>query len=443
MVESIGYRVLPVLGDLLDYTDRLIKIMDERGLGGVIRELGSKLRRFVDPFQALQDVINRNVKETEGFADKLKQTGVNVVNFGSSILNLGAKVVGLNVNVGKLKTELDKTNDGLAEAYANTRAWSETLLQLDADQKRANYQKAVDIEQQRLANLEIAKSTASTKKASDAAKRASEATKKHADAVTALKESYDNAVQAVKDKRWQFFSPTFVNSYRDEQDKPLGPALLSVALTNRPFLRQGMPAIQLSNDTQFAYLCDNPHLTTLQGEAMNETLTKLKSLLGLKDTAGDTEILAAVKELKKPVKPVKTLSLTEQAESAGKILLDENTVTELHRKAEIGIKAAAELNDQKFELAYGKAAEQMRVDAKTETKQRWRTLYDLDSDTTLLTLSSLPKITATEPIGEGHTPPIAPDGVDQARYELSVRAKAYAKEHNVDFVTALDAVGQN
>jgi len=208
MVESIGYRVLPVLGDLLDYTDRLIKIMDERGLGGVIRELGSKLRRFVDPFQALQDVINRNVKETEGFADKLKQTGVNVVNFGSSILNLGAKVVGLNVNVGKLKTELDKTNDGLAEAYANTRAWSETLLQLDADQKRANYQKAVDIEQQRLANLEIAKSTASTKKASDAAKRASEATKKHADAVTALKESYDNAVQAVKDK----FAPALMRA---------------------------------------------------------------------------------------------------------------------------------------------------------------------------------------------------------------------------------------
>jgi hypothetical protein len=208
MVESIGYRVLPALGDLLDYVDRLIKIMDERGLGGVIRELGGKLRRFVDPFQAVQDAINRNVDETDGFIDKLKQTGVNVVNLGSGLLNFGGKVLGLNVNLGKLKTGLDKTNDGLALAYANTRAWSDTILQLDADQKRANYQKAVDIEQQRLANLEISKSTASTDKAAKAAKRAAEATAKHAEAVRTLKESYDNAVQTVKDK----FAPALMRA---------------------------------------------------------------------------------------------------------------------------------------------------------------------------------------------------------------------------------------
>jgi hypothetical protein len=96
----------------------------------------------------------------------------------------------------------------LALAYSNTRAWSETLLQLDQDQKRANYQKAVDIEQQRLANLEIAKSTASTKKATDAAKKAADATAKHAESVRALKEAYDNAVQTVKDK----FSPALMRA---------------------------------------------------------------------------------------------------------------------------------------------------------------------------------------------------------------------------------------
>jgi len=208
MVESIGYKALPALGQLLDYVDRLIKIMDERGLGGVIRELGGKLRRFVDPFQAVQDAISRNVDETDGLIDKLKQTGVNIVNLGSGFLNFGGKVLGLNFNLGKLKTELDKTNDGLALAYANTRAWSDTILQLDADQKRANYQKAVDIEQQRLANLEISKSTASTDKASAAAKRAAEATKKHAEAVRTLKESYDNAVQTVKDK----FAPALMRA---------------------------------------------------------------------------------------------------------------------------------------------------------------------------------------------------------------------------------------
>jgi len=208
MVEGIGYRVLPALGQLLDYVDKLIKIMDDRGLGGVISELGGKLRRFVDPFQALEDAILRNVDQTDGLIDRLKQTGVNIVNLGSGFLNFGGKVLGVNLNLGKLKTELDKTNDGLALAYANTRAWSDTILQLDADQKRANYQKAVDIEQQRLANIEISKSTASTKKASEAAKRAAAETAKHAEAVRTLKESYDNAVQTVKDK----FAPALMRA---------------------------------------------------------------------------------------------------------------------------------------------------------------------------------------------------------------------------------------
>jgi hypothetical protein len=208
MVESIGYRVLPKLGQLLDYFDKLIKVSDERGLGGVIGELGTKLKRFVDPATAVTDALKKNTSDAKSFGDNMKQTGVNAVNLGSSILNLGGKIVGLNINVGKLKTDTDKLNDTLANAYTNTKAWSDVLLQLDQDQKRANYQKAVDIEQQRLANLEIVKSTASTKKATDAAKKAADATAKHAESVRALKEAYDNAVQAVKDK----FSPALMRA---------------------------------------------------------------------------------------------------------------------------------------------------------------------------------------------------------------------------------------
>jgi hypothetical protein len=208
MVEAIGYRVLPKLGQLLDYVDKLIRIMDDRGLGGVISELGGKLRRFIDPATALSDALKNNPSDSKSFAENMKQTGVNAVNLGSSILNLGGKIVGLNVNIGKLKTDTDKLNESLATAYTNTRAWSDTLLQLDQDQKRANYQKAVDIEQQRLANLEIAKSTASTDKASAAAKRAAAATEKHAEAVRTLKEAYDNAVQVVKDK----FAPALMRA---------------------------------------------------------------------------------------------------------------------------------------------------------------------------------------------------------------------------------------
>jgi hypothetical protein len=208
MVESIGYRVLPILGRLLDEVDKLVTIMDERGLGGVIGELGSRLRRFVDPAQAVLDVLQKNTKETDGFGAKLKQVGFNVANFGSSVINLGSAITGNSFRLGKLQTDLDKTNEGLALAYANTRAWSETILQLDQDQKRANYQKAVDIEQQRLANAEIAKSTASTNKASEAAKRAAAANAKHTESVRALKEAYDDAVQTVKDQ----FSPALMRA---------------------------------------------------------------------------------------------------------------------------------------------------------------------------------------------------------------------------------------
>mgnify|MGYP003631727281 CR=1 FL=1 len=208
MVEAIGYRVLPYLGKMLDEVDKLVTIMDERGLGGVIGELGSRLRRFVDPSQAVLDVLQKNTKETEGFGGKLKQVGFNVANFGSSIINLGSAITGNSFRLGKLQTDLDKTNEGLALAYANTRAWSETILQLDQDQKRANYQKAVDIEQQRLANAEIAKSTASTKKASEAAKRAAAETAKHTESVRALKEAYDDAVETVKDQ----FAPALMRA---------------------------------------------------------------------------------------------------------------------------------------------------------------------------------------------------------------------------------------
>lgn len=214
LVEAIGYKVLPKLGQLLDYVDKLIKIMDDRGLGGVISELGSKLRRFIDPATAFSDVLKKNTSDSKSFAENMKQGAFNAINFGSSIVNLGGKVVGLNVNIGKLKTDTDKLNESFATAYTNTKAWSDVLLQLDQDQKRANYQKAVDIEQQRLANLEIAKSTASTKKATDAAKKATEASAKHAEAVRALKEAYDNAVQTVKDK----FSPALMAANKQLTD---------------------------------------------------------------------------------------------------------------------------------------------------------------------------------------------------------------------------------
>jgi len=114
LVESIGYKVLPKLGQLLDYFDKLIKISDERGLGGVISELGNKLKRFIDPATALSDVLKKNTSDSKGFLDNMKQGAFNAANFATGLVNLGGKVLGVNINIGKLKTDTDKLNESFA-----------------------------------------------------------------------------------------------------------------------------------------------------------------------------------------------------------------------------------------------------------------------------------------------------------------------------------------
>jgi hypothetical protein len=208
MVESIGYRVLPVLDRLLNETDGLIRIMDERGLGGVLNEVGSRLRRLVDPATALTDALNKNVKANDGVIDKFKQQGINAVNLGSKIANLAGGIIGLRVNFGELESGVDEANRKVREAFTLTKNYSDVVLQLDQDQKRAAYQKAVDLEQTRLANAEMAKSVASTKKATDAAARAAAATAAHAESVRNLKEAYDSAVETVRDR----FSPALAKA---------------------------------------------------------------------------------------------------------------------------------------------------------------------------------------------------------------------------------------
>jgi phage I-like protein len=52
--------------------------------------------------------------------------------------------------------------------------------------------------------------------------------------------------EKLRDRRYRYLSPTFHDDFKDEQGKGIGPALIGVALTNRPMLRKGMPAVTLS-----------------------------------------------------------------------------------------------------------------------------------------------------------------------------------------------------
>ena len=52
--------------------------------------------------------------------------------------------------------------------------------------------------------------------------------------------------KAVKERRYLYISPTFVQDWKDETGAKSGRALIGAALTNRPFLRKDMPALTLA-----------------------------------------------------------------------------------------------------------------------------------------------------------------------------------------------------
>ena len=55
--------------------------------------------------------------------------------------------------------------------------------------------------------------------------------------------------KAIRHGDYRHISPTFVADYSDEHGEKHGKALIGAALTNRPVLRAGMPALSLSRDT--------------------------------------------------------------------------------------------------------------------------------------------------------------------------------------------------
>ncbi len=135
-------------------------------------------------------------------------------------------------------------------------------------------------------------------------------------------------------------------------------------------------------------------------------------------------------------------SLEDRAKEEGKEVVSKARLDTLEEKAEKGVKAEAELHQAKFDTAYDKALEGLRVDAKDETRERYEKLYKADAETTLETLEKLPKLAPTEARGKTGKPgDAAPEGVDAERHELDQKVKAYVKEHpDKSYVEALEIV---
>lgn len=86
------------------------------------------------------------------------------------------------------------------------------------------------------------------------------ATDEHGVRVDAKIEWTPYGERLLRDREYKFFSPTFVDALKDEQGNNLGKALIGGALTNRPFLRRGMPALTLDDGT---YSSDDEQEITL------------------------------------------------------------------------------------------------------------------------------------------------------------------------------------
>ncbi|MGH2954870.1 MAG: phage protease [Thermoanaerobaculia bacterium] len=260
------------------------------------------------------------------------------------------------------------------------------------------------------------------------------------DKVMARIEWTPEGAEAVRARYYLFVSPSFVSDYRDESGASKGPALLGVALTNRPFLQKGMPALSLSRES-LGFAESDPEPPPAPGGSGDSPprmpdLAKIAEALSLDKEADEAAILAAVSELSREPEPV---ALSKQAEAEGKVVLDKDALDQLRSDAKAGAEAKEELFNQRFELAYDKALSEVRVDAKDETKADWHALYEAAPDVTLARLDALPSLANTEGRGSGDRtntePEFEGEPADEERVELDRRARDYMTEHELEDTT--------
>jgi hypothetical protein len=208
LVESVGYRVLPVLDKALNYVEDLAKASDERGLGGVLMKLAYDFSRLTNPITNFTAALAQNTREAEGFGAKAQQAAFNALNWGGSLVNLAGSLFGVEKLIPNLNTEIDTLNRNFAEAYNRTKLYSQVILQLDSDRKRANYQAAVATQTEKELAKTVGTSTGVNKAAEAQAKKTAAALARQAEAAQKLKEAFDEAVETIKDQ----FSPALLKA---------------------------------------------------------------------------------------------------------------------------------------------------------------------------------------------------------------------------------------
>lgn len=179
-----------------------------------------------------------------------------------------------------------------------------------------------------------------------------------------------------------------------------------------------------------------------------DTLTEIAEALGLDASADKDTVLEAITKVtserdaaQSDLEQAKDSgeSLEDRAKEEGKVLVDADEFQSLSDRVAT---SEEKLADADFDKHFDAALNETRVDAKPETRERFRKLFDQDRETTLELLDAAAPLVNTKPEGKGGSDEIddTPDGVDADSHKLNKKVKAYMKENDVTYVEALDAV---
>lgn len=178
------------------------------------------------------------------------------------------------------------------------------------------------------------------------------------------------------------------------------------------------------------------------------TLTeKLTEALGLDAGANEdnvfdavTAVIAERDQTKADADKADTRSLEDRAKDEGKIVIETGQLTELSDRV---TEAEKGLADAEFAKHFDRALGEQRVDAKDETRERYRKLFDQDRETTIALLENQPKLVNDEARGKGGSDEVTtvPDGVDPDSHRLDLEVKTFMKENKIaSYPEAFDQV---
>lgn len=251
--------------------------------------------------------------------------------------------------------------------------------------------------------------------------------------------------QAITDKRYLFFSPTY-GPFKTATGEVFDNTLCGGALTNQPFMTS-MPTITLAAPDRVATAYDrvigdmrleaDASADSQRSMATEPVNTELLKLLDLPEDADEAKILETITALKTtaPVEGEAIKTLEQAADEAGKVMLDKPALDALVANAQLGLGAHNKLLEMEFDTAFDKAVREGR--ATPAMRDSRKHFFTLDKDATLKELEDGPVIVNTQATPWDNTrllhadPDAVPIGVHPSSHTMHVQVMKTLEAENL------------